>query len=574
MKKHSVILIATSGEQSAYHPAHATIALATISHWLKVRGIADTAMFPEDGSVNVLNAVDSLKAFLEKHSAPLIGISCWSSSFSTASMYSALIRRMTPGTILIGGGVHFNTRDNIKNALNSEIFDIVFSGGADPFFEFMESVESGGTKVRRTPQGLSVTGPVPSSGFCIKGGDMPRYGRLTVPVAPVVSLSDTDAQISVLFSDFCSNGCDYCTVYMNKTSRETRVEAVRMVEEAYKQIKSVSDVPVNIAVMDSSPFLEANRADTEATLETLSALGNDISYTVFADPLDLDNTFDRLITKYNITAFFFGRDRISKDSFVGRRWHGRLRTLEILNTEKEHMAVFIEKMARGPVMKEIYIGYIASPFDTMQEADMLIDEIDMYMRAAGGKAMVRPSVFILNPYIGTKVHKRAADKVWDISEFFYPYPNVWHSADTRMVWLELVRLVVSPLFSAGNMPFLALAMLRFARDYEFGERKPAVLPEDLYPAVKDTASKIMDDIIRMDLGNEKTLEGWFSHLEEIYFRGFLLAGAAMNREQFARYGADTILQHIKRSDAMIHRLRQDFKFITSKNRSGSWYDRF
>jgi hypothetical protein len=573
MEKHDLILIATSSEQANYFPASATIALATISYWLRKDGM-NAALFPEDESVTVVNACDALTDFLSENSAPFIGISCWSNSFTTAVEYCRQIRRIAPDTIIIGGGAHFNYMYNIENALDASLFDIIFHGGADPFLEFMSNVASGATTVQKNTGRLIISGPVPNSGLCVKGGISPRRGKLSRAAAPISYISDTGGHISALFSDFCSNGCDYCTVNMSKTPAEAREDTARMVASAYEQLKATSDLPVKIALMDSSPFLDKNKTNTVATLERLSGLGRDISYNVFADPLDLDDSFAEVAVKHNITTIFIGRDRVSEDLFMGRRHAGKVRTSELLDKEKNLLVAFIEKMALEPIEREIYVSYIASPFEAAQNLDLLIDEVALYLKAATGKVVVYPSIFILNPYGGTKVARRAEGMAWDVSEFSYPYPNAWYAAETVMVWLELVRFIVSPLFSTGNLPLLALAMLKFARDYEFGERKPAPLPSGLTPKMKSVAEKLMDDIIKMKLGDEKTLSGWFLHLEEIYYRGFLLAGAAMNEEQLERYGADMMLKHIKRYDVMINQLRKDFELLRSKTLSGSWYARF
>ncbi len=573
MKKHDLILIATSSEQYNHHPASATIALATISFWLKEKGILNVALFPEE-DVTLLNSIDKLSAFLSGNRAPYIGISCWSNSFTTAVEYSGLIRRVDSNTVIIGGGAHFNSAENIEKALNEKLFDIIFYGGAEPFLDFMSSIAAGKTAVRKTEGELSIDGFIPESGLCRSGHKIPRRGNMTLSAVPVSHLSDIGGHISAMFSDFCSNGCDYCTINMSSLPPEARIQTEQMVINEYKKLKSFSNLPVTVAILDSSPFLVKNKPHTIATLERLSGAGDDITYSIFADPLDFDEEFAQTVIKFNIITFFIGRDRITEDTFVGRRFGGKLRSLEILEKEKLLLTAFLEKMSVEPLRRELYIGYIASPFDTARDADMMIDEIGLYINSAAGNVTVRISMFILNPYIGTKIYKHAADKAWDISEFHYPYPNVWCSADTKIVWLELLRFVISPLFSSGNMPLLGLSMLRFARDYAFGDRKPCALPPELGSKIKDVASKVMDNIINMDLGNEKTLDEWFSHLEELYYSGFMLASIAMNEQLINKYSTDAIMQNIKQYDIMIHPLRKDFKLISLKPLSGTWYGRF
>ncbi len=574
--RHELILIATSGEQGRFHTAESTIPLATISFWLEREGAKDIAFFPSDGyEADISNAAGQFECFLSAHTAPVFGISCWSNSFTSAVRYSSQIRAKYRDAIIIGGGAHFNSRDNMRKALDEDIFDMVLIGGADPFLEFMKNIREKRTSAAKTAGGIRINGIMPGSGLHWRGSSRLPHGRFSKAAVPVMFMTENGGEVTAIFSDRCGNGCEYCTVHMNNPAPQSREITENMVAESCLYLQSVNGKPVNIAIMDSSPFLDTNRKETAGTLKKISAACKNIRYTVLADPHDFDAGFEELVLRYNIATIFIGRDRISADSFIGRRLHGRLRATEELDRERETLAGFIRGMNTQPAARELYIGYIASPYETEEEADMLINEIAYFVGAAEGKTVVQPNIFILNPYRGTKVWKKAGNAAWDVAEFEYPYPNVWHGAGTRMVWLELLRLIVSPVFSTGKLPEAGLVMLRFARECEFGSGAPVKYFHSLPDAVTGVMDGIMAKISAMRPGNENSIEEWFAHIEELYWMGLLLVSAVTEPEQFAENGPERMMNHIKRSDIMITPLLNDIRLISGKKETGDgWYSRF
>ncbi|MDR0454343.1 MAG: radical SAM protein [Deferribacteraceae bacterium] len=574
MIEHTLILISTSGEQERLHDASGTLSIASLLFWLNEAGIDDAAFFPEDDAeITIAGMENRFEYFLDNNAAKIFGISVWSNSFTIAKKYAETIRRRYPDSIIIGGGAHFNSRDNIDIVLNSKTFDMVCYGGADPFFQLMTDIKSKKIKLLKKDGGLKIDGKMPETGLYYLGGPILRAGQFDKAAIPVIYRLENCFEISALFSDFCSNGCDYCTVHKRKNTLNSRLDTEDMVLQAYDYLKTVSDETVNISILDSSPFLDKNRKNTVRTLKKLSYYAKDVTFTVFADPTDFDEEFKKIVKEYKVRTIFLGRDRVNEDLFTGRKFNGKLRKKHELASEQKMVADFIYDMNSEKQSMELFIGYIASPFDTKNDASALIDEINLFKNKAGGGLVVQPNIFLLNPYRGTNVWKRSVEIAWDVHEFAFPYPNVWHGSKTNMVWLELLRLVVSPMFSAGCAFEASLAMLKFAKNLAFGGDEETGLSGQT-DIMRDVAEQAVKKIILMNLGSEKSIDEWFMHLEEIYLTGLLLVSAAVNSGTIKKHGAEKIMQYIKDNNIMIAPLKEDFKLIKNKKLKGTWYERF
>lgn len=570
---YSVIFLNTTHEQGVFYPGDATLGISTLQYWLANAGVTSTAAFPEDDSSNILNIEENFKNYILSHSAVLFAISCWSNTFTVADSYADMIRKCRPDALIVGGGAHFHSRKNIEKALHKGNFDMIFRGGADPFFEMCKALFITRTlSAKRSEKGLVFTGTPPPNGiFYLNQGKVNacRHGVLTKAVMPVMHISEEYGEITALFSDECANNCDYCTVFKNKADRNTRHDTEELVIDAYGQLKNVYDGRVRISIMDSSPFLAGNRAETYGTIRRLTALGKNIDFSVLADPYDLDDDFIKFMKQYPINVVFLGRDRINEDHFIGRRLRGVLRTQAELDVERGTINNFISTFADEK--REIYIGYIASPYDTPDDADSFIYELGL-LTSFSGTLIVQPNLFILNPYGGTTVGRKSEDAAWDIGEFSYPYPNVWYGEDVQMVWLELLRLVVSPVFSTGCEPSVGMSLLRFARKLVFGgDWQP---PEDMDSGLYKMLVDFTNTVTEMNLGGEDSITEWCGHLVEIYWYGLLFVAAVKNPDTFSKYGAQRLKAYISQHDIMINLLKKDLELICSKQHEGTWYNRF
>jgi hypothetical protein len=506
--------------------------------------------------------------FITESRADIYAISTHSGSYTAALIYSKLIRKYHPEALIVGGGVHFTNTANIEKALYSRAFDLVFKGGGGAFIEFCVGILSKrNIKIIRKGDNLLISGKLPLGAHSVIDGKVPANGsgKLKRGLIPVMHITDECAEITVLFNDRCANNCDYCTVFKSGEIEDTRLETEKYTEDAYRQLKTITDGPFKISIMDSSPLSKTNRIKTFQTIKQLSNLDKNISFSVFADPADFDTELIDFADTYPVSTFFIGRDRISYDPFVGRKLNGILRSKEQLDTERENLKNFI--MRNADKKREIFIGYIASPYDTVTDADDLINEIESFC-AVSGKCTVQPDLFILNPYVGTAVYYRCAATAWDISEFSYPYPNVWHGVDVQMVWLELIRLLVSPVFSTGSAPRDGIYLLKLAKYLAFGGKPP--IYEGRLSAMNDITRRLTE----MKPGSEKFFEDWLKDLEEIYYWGLVTVALIKNPAVSSKYTIAELLSYIKKHDIMINALRADFALIQSKETTGTWYERF
>ena len=570
--KRSVLLINTTHEQGVYMPADATLGIATLQYWLAVDGIADTAIFPEDDSCTIINIEERFRAYLIENHAIVYGLSCWSNAFVTAETLAHIIRETDPEGFIVGGGAHFHSRDNITQALSSGLFDAVFRGGADPFFSFCTKLFKKHTLQILSKNGkLSLKGEIPQEGLHYINNGEPVYQKqayLTRAVVPVMHITDSYAEITTVFNDKCPNNCDYCTVFKNSSTEAARLETEDFVRDAYKQFRGITDATVKISIMDSSPFLGENRALSLGVLRRLSQLDNTV-FSMFADPDDLDDELLGEIKKHRIRTLFIGRDRISEDPFVGRRLRGKLRTGQELDIEQEKLFLFINKFSGEA--REFYVGYIASPHDSAEDARRLLEEFRRYDKILLNKLIFQPNIFILNPYGGTTVGRKAKDEFWDVAEFSYPYPNVWKAPGTAMAWLELLRLVVSPVFSTGVGWKEGLVLLEYVAAVAFGKPYQACAGEGVF---YDFFSTFRRELEESCFTEEESLEDWEKNIIMIYRWGLILVSSVKSPDECRKLGLAVLRSHIIRHDAMIKLLQDDIKLIRSKPHLGSWYEKY
>ena len=571
MQNYSIVFLNTTDSQGLLIPAEATLAISTLRYWLLEYGIDDTAVFPDSTDVDVSTVRKRFEAFISDHNAIIYAISCWSSSYTTALMYTEVIRDKRPDTVIVGGGAHFNSRDSIYKALRVDGFDIVFQGGAEPFFEFCKNVFI--DKTLELSKGPSVTlkGDVPKAGlFFISDGELKtsRCGVLKKAVVPVSQIHDGYAEITALFSDTCGNNCDYCSVQKGNFGKKSRAETEELITEALQRLSRVWNGPILLSIRDSNPFFAQTRGLTFESIKRLATLDNRLYFSVLADPADLDSEFIEFAKQCRLKILFVGRDRIVEDEFIGRRLQGHLRSQQQLDTERRNLAAFIRAM-KG-MHCDVLIGYIASPYDTAEYAVMLVEEIRDYIGDVHS-ARVVPDIYLLNPYNGTAVFNKAGANAWDISEFSYPYPNVWNDKNTEMVWLELLRLTVAPVLSAGGAQ-MGLFLLEFSAHCAFGSSFPttSAVPTEL----RSMAESFTKTVSTMRLGDEATLEGWQNHLRELYLWGLMMSTAAQNPHLIVDYGIEWLKSYVKANDIFSDHFERDLKLIASKQLEGTWYERW
>ena len=165
----SIILINAKEISSFFDTGDVNPAVSTISACLEDAGFSNIYIFPEtEEDCDILNYEKKLENFLRKYDAEIIGISCWTSGYGIASDMALLCRKLKPNAVLAAGGPHFSSAKEAEYALENNIFDIVFRGGATPFIDFCINYFSGSIKVIKHNNTIQLSGSIPSAGICYR----------------------------------------------------------------------------------------------------------------------------------------------------------------------------------------------------------------------------------------------------------------------------------------------------------------------------------------------------------------------------------------------------------------------
>jgi hypothetical protein len=201
---------------------------------------------------------------------------------------------------------------------------------------------------------------------------------------------------------------------------------------------------------------------------------------------------------------------------------------------------------------------------------LLDEEIREYFNVAQ-TVQVIPDIFILNPYGGTRVCERAGKNAWDISEFCYPYPNVWNGKNAEMLWLELLRLTVAPVLSAGGTQ-MGLFLLEYAAHCAFGNASPSA--SAITGEMRMMADSFTTKVASMNLGSESSLEEWQKHIRELYLWGLMMSTVVQNPGVLLDFGIESLVSYVSDNDILSDFFERDLGLITSKDLSETWYERW
>ncbi|GEM_PF-3504119 len=587
MQSHDVAFLILKETSSYFHLLEEDPAALTLTHYLNEFGIEDIAVFPENESDKYITDIEpAFDRFLEAHSAKVYCISCWTSSYALAIDFARKIREKKPDSMIIAGGPHYYSLDEISLTLESGCVDLVFKGGAEPFFDFARAllVDKSLHATRDENGRLAFEGKLPANGlYMLKDGLLhgKGTGKFSYPVVPMIGAADDYVEIRTMLNDTCTNACDYCVIEHSRTDGRYIPALQQTISDAVDAIGKESGTEIILSLSDSSPFSLPNRGATVKFLEHLKKSTNFDGMNVFVDSSDLDADFRGIVDRFNISTFFIGRDRVVEDAFVGRRLRGRLRDSETLDKERQALNDFLSFLDSRKTRRkqEVFIGYILSPYETEAGSEKLFDEIiDFSTRPADqNRLRVQSNLFLLNPYPGTKVAKRGAGHFLPMRHFYHPYPNAWTGENTVGVYLEMVRLIMAKMFSNNEnvtfyKPMLQLAHdLQFKRDFDF-----TLLGDISDKKLGSFASMLVDSILSMNLGREESLDDYFSHLLKLYYLGCMMAIVMYRPEYMDRKG---LYEKIVQEDGAASLLKKDFatlkRFAEEQHESGkSYYSRF
>jgi len=568
MQHHDIIFLILKETASFFHMLEEDPAALTLTHYLYEAGVQDVALFPEKESDKYIAEIESaFEHFLAKHSATIYCISCWTSTYAVSMDFAKKIRDTKPESIIVAGGPHFFSIDEIRHTLGTGLVDVVFKGGGEPFLKFAESLFVDKTVRAVWKEGRAeFEGNLPAKGmYVLKDGILSGRGSGTFPypVVPMVGEANDYIEIRTMLNDSCTNACDYCVIEHSRTDEKYIPALEQSIKNTLEQIEKPPAFETILSLSDSSPFSRANRPATVKFLENVKKQTSFDGMNVFIDSSDLDEDFRGIVERFNISTFFIGRDRVVEDAFVGRKFNGRLRTAKELDDERQVLKDFLCFLDGRKTQRkqEVFLGYILSPYETESGSRKLFQEIiDFSARTSDENHLrVQSNLFLLNPYPGTAVARRAAGDFIPMRYFYHPYPNAWIGEDTVGIYLEMVRLIVAKMFCNSENVAFYRPILQLAHDMQFKCDFDYRLLDDINDVnLRNFASMLVDTILTMNLGSEERLDDYFSHILKIYYLGCMMA-VVMYRPEYMNHKG--LYDKIVKEDGAAELLKKDFRTL-------------
>ena len=570
MIENDIVFVIANETSSFFHLLEEDPAVNTIVHYLKKIGINSIAIFPNSEEEQYIgDTLHFFRKFLDENKATFYCFSTLTSTYRFTCDMLKMVRFSSPDAIIIIGGVHFNSHENIVKALNSQLVDIVFKGGAKPFINFMSSIFiEKDTKMLRKDNKLYIEGNIPESGIHYINEnnkiEKKKSGTFPFPVMPVVRYYNSYTEIRSIFRDYCSNRCDYCFIKSNSMDNDYRNSYIKTIINTVKRIKLLEHRPLIFSLSDSSPFSDKNsREITYKILKDLKNLTSIDGFSVFIDPSNIDEYFFKITEELGIFSFFIGRDRITEDPFVGRRLKGKLRTQEMLDKELNAIKLFIKFLEnnRSTIPFELFIGYIISPYEMEETSNKLLREIiELATFTKVSHVKIQFNIFILSPYPGTKIAEKSKGEFIPLNYFYHPYPNVWISESAVNLYLEMIRLIVAKVLCADNNYGFYKHILQLSHDIQYNNTINFSLIDEIEDnELKTYAKELTDIIISLKFGNETTIDKYFDNIMELYYLGSLTS-ILLNKTELLkrRYG---LLQVIKDKDKFAYFVKKDLNYL-------------
>jgi hypothetical protein len=327
---------------------------------------------------------------------------------------------------------------------------------------------------------------------------------------------------------------------------------------------------VVLSLSDSAPFNKNNRSQTIKYLRMQNKNVNFDGMNVFVDPTDLDEEFYEIVEEFNINNVFIGRDRIMGDNFVGRNLNGELRSSEQLDQELNLILDFMGYLntVKNNLMNEVYIGYIISPYENAGYSRKLIDELSLIANHSNKfeNLRVQSNIFLLNPYPGTKVAKKAKGEFIPMRNFYHPYPNVWTGKNTVNIYLEMVRLIIAKMFCNNMNISFYRPMFELAHSLQFKTEYNHKLIDDIESvSLRNFAAEVIGKIFNMNLGEEDNLDNYLDNILSLYYIGCMVS-LVMSRPELLKY--KNLYDLIVKEDKTVSFLKRDLKLIKGYTLAG------
>ena len=374
----------------------------------------------------------------------IAGLSAWTQSSPFMYEMSDYLKKVSPDTITVGGGPHFNTSSETKDEFRQSSLDAFVAGGSQPLLDFYEGIRDK-TIIKDSN---SFTGKLPDGLYCrsadaVAGrgyGSFPEIDFNKVSVI-TISIDTVNGFESILFhlptTNYCPHNCKYCS--SPKYDVDDTGFLSGFANQALYDIRSCDDLKGTrniISFSGNNPFIKENRKNTEALLSSINfSKGDMISF--FTDPyLLVDENYKYLLkTVLQIdaeVAFFIGRDFIGDSAEkCGRRWYGSVRGNHMRKAEGKGVIRFardLEKYKKSAVMG---ISYILSHHDDAPAfRDVYLELI--YLAALDQKlAYVDIEILanILTPFPGTRIREENMEQIKPLPFSYYnAKTNLWKDA--------------------------------------------------------------------------------------------------------------------------------------------------
>jgi len=576
MHEYDLIFLVLRETSTYFHTVEEDAAAATLVYYLQEKGVQHLAVFPSADEDKYSGSIyNQFTKFLEHNTAPIFCISCWTSTFAIASDFAGMIKKRYPDALIVAGGIHFSSIEETEYSLKKGVFDIIFRGGGEPFLEFIkQSVVDKKLKIQKSNGEIDIIGNFSNNGVCyLKNGEIQNKGRgsFHLPLVPLAGLTkDDDLDIRILLNDSCPNACEYCFIQPSGTKIEHWPTLTNWVTGITDEFKRQSGQNVVLSLSDSAPFNKNNRSQTIKYLRMQNKNVDFDGMNVFVDPTDLDEEFYEIVEEFNINNVFIGRDRIMGDNFVGRNLNGELRSSEQLDQELNLILDFMGYLntVKNNLMNEVYIGYIISPYENAGYSRKLIDELSLIANHSNKfeNLRVQSNIFLLNPYPGTKVAKKAKGEFIPMRNFYHPYPNVWTGKNTVNIYLEMVRLIIAKMFCNNMNISFYRPMFELAHSLQFKTEYNHKLIDDIESvSLRNFAAEVIGKIFNMNLGEEDNLDNYLDNILSLYYIGCMVS-LVMSRPELLKY--KNLYDLIVKEDKTVSFLKRDLKLIKGYTLAG------
>ena len=372
----------------------------------------------------------------------LIGISSMTQSVPYRNVIANSIKSNLKNTCVVFGGPHATKSQNTKDEfLGSSLFDAYNLGGSQPFISLCQGLESGEiTFADKTFKGTLPEGIYYRLGTDIAGREIGKFPEINASKIDevVYNMSGTFnyPRIPIHSTDECPNNCGYCS---SPKTVAPDINAILGIVELSLQNPVTRYHPIALDFTGNNPFMRGkNRKNTEDLLENICGYvaksKTRALYTFFLDPSilidDREYMTERTSRINGLVSYFIGRDYPDGDlaAKFGRKWHGKPRSQERLDSEIDGIAKFLKDITEIRRGVTLYLSYIFPPGSDDAVFKTVANEM-IYFSAIGKK--LKPSIGIdfrinsLTPYPDTEVYYKYRGRFDESAYFKYNVGNAW-----------------------------------------------------------------------------------------------------------------------------------------------------